>query len=258
MVILAKPGVVTAASTQLSLPAILNPAALGSDISYPQCQTGFPVNQTFGIVGVNGGIATNTNSCLGAELVWANLSTGITAQEKIQLYANTGNPGGLNTPSWPHTGSTPYGTCDHSNSTACAYRYGWNRAQADATSRGIIDPASYRWWLDIEILNSWDSSNGAQARNLADLTGMTDYFHSIGARVGLYSAPDQFQQIAGSLPASSSLNGLPDWIAGASSYKEALAGCAQSPLTPNGCIVLTQFTRDNTDYNISCLTTRKY
>ena len=50
----------------------------GYDISYPQCGTSFPSSTAFGIVGVNGGLASDLNPCLGpassytqSELYWA-------------------------------------------------------------------------------------------------------------------------------------------------------------------------------------------
>ena len=113
-------------------------SSLGNDISWPQCGTKLPTGQAFGIVGVNNGLATTTNPCLATELAWAAKSSGSTVQPKAQLYVNTANPGGLNTSSWPSTGTNSYGTCDHSNSLACAYQYGWNRASDDATIRGVI------------------------------------------------------------------------------------------------------------------------
>lgn len=101
---------------------------IGNDISYPQCGKTLPTGQGFGIVGVNGGIATTTNPCLSTELLWANLSFGTLNQTKVQLYVNTGNPGGLNTVSWPKNNTDPVGnispnpngTCDGSDSLACA------------------------------------------------------------------------------------------------------------------------------------------
>src|SRR5207237_337724 len=142
------------------------PTTLGNDISYPQCGKSLPSNQAFGIVGVNGGLANTTNKCLKDQLVWANKSSGITVQPKIGVYVNTANPGGLNTDSWPKDNTDPagntapndYGTCDHGDTTACAWQYGWNRAVEDirdrftpaATAANIAaDPVKYRWWLDI-------------------------------------------------------------------------------------------------------------
>lgn len=171
------------------------PEPICNDISYPQCNEAYPIGQVFGIVGVNGGLASTTNPCLSNELAWAaNSSSSSAHQTKVQLYVNTGNPGGLNTVTWPHNNidpqgietTNPYGRCDGSNSTACAWQYGWNRAVDDVVSRFIPaakaisisqNPADYPWWLDVESVNSWrDGSKDALQANAADLEGMMAYF----------------------------------------------------------------------------------
>ncbi len=43
---------------------------LGVDISYPQCNAKVPTDHAFGIVGVNNGLATQPNPCLGQQLTW--------------------------------------------------------------------------------------------------------------------------------------------------------------------------------------------
>src|SRR5687767_1740342 len=68
-------------------------AQIGYDVSWPQCGKSLPTGHAFGIVGVNDGIASTTNSCLGALLQWAHRASGATAQPKAQLYVNTANPG---------------------------------------------------------------------------------------------------------------------------------------------------------------------
>src|SRR4051812_14593058 len=69
------------------------PELVGYDISYPQCGSRLPTDQYFGIVGVNGGTAATTNSCLATQLSWANKSKAGSNQAKVQLYVNTANPG---------------------------------------------------------------------------------------------------------------------------------------------------------------------
>ncbi len=45
-------------------------ATTGYDASYPQCSGSYPSQPLFGIVGVNGGLASNANPCLSGELQW--------------------------------------------------------------------------------------------------------------------------------------------------------------------------------------------
>lgn len=225
----------------------------GYDISYPQCNSKLPTGQTFGIVGVNNGLANTTNPCLQSELTWAAQSTGTTAQPKAQLYVNTANPGGLNTASWPLTGTNVYGTCDGSNSLACAYQYGWNRALEDATIRGVSNPSTYKWWLDVETGNTWDGTTGGQQRNIADLEGMVAYFRSLGTDAGIYSTSYQLGQIAGTIPTTSPINNVLSWIPGASSLSGAQANCFLAPLTAGGKVVMTQWFGRTFDQDNSCI-----
>jgi hypothetical protein len=46
------------------------------------------------------------------------------------------------------------------------WQYGWNMALMDTRTRGIQSPGRYRWWLDLETANSWQSST---RNNRADL-----------------------------------------------------------------------------------------
>lgn len=233
-------------------------STLGNDISWPQCGRAFPAGQAFGIVGVTGGLANDSNPCFAAQLSWAQGSSGATGQPKAALYVNTANPGIL-ADWWPSGNTTkqgtpvgnPYGTCAHGDDEACAYVYGYSMAQDDATIRGVATPSSYLWWLDVETENTWSPSN--LHANAAVLEGMTAYFKGIGARVGLYSTNFQWSVIVGPVSATSNLNGLPSWLAGASSEKDARSRCLSgTPLTPGGSVALIQYVAKNLDYNVSC------
>lgn len=246
---------------------------LGNDVSWPQCGKELPTDHAFGIVGVNGGLATTTNPCLKDQLLWALQAVGGTPQEKLQLYVNTANPGGLGTPSWPasnidpagNTTDNPYGICDGSDSWACAWQYGWNRALEDvrdrfqpAANQASIDPSpsAYIWWLDVETENTWklSGSDFDTKSNVAVLEGMTSYFQSVNGRVGLYSTASQWSQIVGSaVNAASNLNGLNNWRPGGASLNTAKEACKAAPLTPGGTVVLTQFVKKNLDYDYSCI-----
>jgi hypothetical protein len=231
----------------------LSRSLTGMDVSHPQCDTALPIGQAFAVVGVNGGTATTTNPCLAAQLDWAAGSTGGTVHDDIQLYVNTGNPGG-GTEYWPQSGSNRYGDCDGSNSPPCAYQYGWERARDDATIRGVANPEQYMWWLDVEIANTWDYTEDGQARNAAVLEGMTEYFTSIGVRgVGIYSTQYQWGHIVGDgVSAESSLNGLSNWRPAGSDRRAAKRTCGVEPLTPGGVVEMTQYTKDF-DYNHTCI-----
>jgi hypothetical protein len=247
---------------------------VGYDISYPQCGSKLPTGQSFGIVGINNGTAATTNPCLATQLSWAKKSTGGTAQPLIQLYVNTANPGEVisQITTWPtdntdktgFTTTNTYGTCAGANDRACSWQYGWNRAvEANldrftpaAKTAGINQATNaYTWWLDVETMNTWQSGSAeAFARNTATLEGMTAYFSSKGAKVGLYSTAVQWNQIVGStVSTTSNLNGLPNWRPSGASLDNAKNNCSVAPLTTGGFISLTQYVQQNLDKNHSCI-----
>ena len=131
----------------------------GNDISYPQCGQQFPTGLTFGLVGVDDGIANKVNPCLGpynggagtSELYWGSRLPGGASQPPVGLYVNTADPGntynGQPIADWPKPGSTvpritnPFGQCGAApsnsslgaNSTGCAWVYGADIASVDAS-----------------------------------------------------------------------------------------------------------------------------
>jgi len=230
----------------------------GNDVSYPQCTGTLPAGQAFGIVDVNAGLANTTNPCLAVEILWAENSNGATRQPRVSLYVNTANPGNRGISDWPANNSDPvtgnrvndpYGTCAGQNNAACAWQYGWNMADLDAQTRGVPDPGSYRWWLDVETINSWQSS--AQD-NRADLEGMVSYFRHIGGTAGIYSTIKQFGPLMGTVASASPLYRLPDWIPGAKKLSNAEKNCRLAPLTGGGTVTLTQWTTPSGNSDYSC------
>ena len=256
-----------AAAMLLALPGTASaaPPAAGYDVSYPQCGSSLPRDRAFAVVGVNGGLSTRANPCLAAQLTWAWGSSGaVSGQPRAQVYLNTANPGELRTQvtTWPVDGTTPYGTCDGSNSTACSWQYGWERAQnsvvaffVPAAREAGVDgsPSRYTWWLDVETMNTWQSgSPAALARNRATLEGMTTYLTSQGGKVGVYSTGQQWTQIVGTVPEGSTLTGRDSWVAGATSPSGAQAACRRSPLVDDGEVTLGQYVQGGLDRNQSC------
>jgi hypothetical protein len=248
-----------------------NPSVrFGNDISYPQCGKTLPVRPAFGVVGVNGGLASNQNKCLSQQLRWSTTATGVVnAQPRQQLYVNTGNPGTLAKENWPKNNKDPYGThtanpygdCKGGDTHACAWQYGWNMAAKDvrekftSTARHAHvsqNPRAYAWWLDVEDRNSWqlDSSEG-QGRNTAVLEGMTAYFTKIHTTVGIYSTGYQWQEIIGKLKPTSNLAELNSWLAGAQDIADAFRMCRSAPLA-QGKVVMVQYVQGKFDYNHPC------
>ena len=255
-------------ATVLAVPGTASaaPAAVGYDVSYPQCGSTLPRDPVFAVVGVNGGLSTRGNPCLSAQLSWAwGASGAVHSQPRAQLYLNTANPGEVRTQvtTWPAEGTTPYGSCTGANTTACSWQYGWERAEntvdaffTPAAEAARVDgrPASYVWWLDVETVNTWQSgSDEALARNRAALEGMTAFLESRGGQVGIYSTSQQWTQIAGTVPSDSPLADLDSWLAGATSFGDAQEACQGDPLVPDGQVTLTQYVQRNLDRNQSCV-----
>jgi hypothetical protein len=188
----------------------------------------------------------------------------VDAQPKAQVYLNTANPGQVinQVTTWPSSGSTPYGECDGTNSMACSWEYGWERASNSilsffvpvAGAAGVDnEPSHYIWWLDVETTNTWQTgSTDALARNRATLEGMTASIIARGGRVGLYSTHQQWAQIVGSVPSSSNLASRPSWLAGSDSLSDARSDCRNPALTPGGRVTLTQYIVNGFDRNHAC------
>ena len=230
----------------------------GNDVSYPQCGITLPTGQAFGIVAVNDGLANTTNPCLAAEIAWAQTSTGVARQPRASLYVNTADPGSQGVTDWPQTNydpfngdriADPYGSCTGGNSQACAWQYGWDLADLDVQTRGVPSPGGYLWWLDVETVNTWQSS---ARENRADLEGMASYLRHIGAGVGIYSTAKQWDPIVGTVTRSSPLYRLPDWIPGAKTLSQAEKNCRAAPLTGGGTISVTQWKTSPTSSDLSC------
>ncbi len=228
-----------------------------------------PATSAFAVVGVNGGLANNTNPCLGDQLAWAAASTGTTSQPRVALYVNTANPAASDASWWPTSDvypadapaavPNPYGACTGGDGAACSYIYGYAKAYDNGTARGVPNPASFFWWLDVETGNSWGPD---QTANRAVLEGMTHYYLDVlhAAGVGIYSTGYQWGLIIGATgavqsgtanPGPSNLNGLPSWLAGATTLEGAQANCAQPPLT-GGKVTVTQYLMNGLDHNYAC------
>lgn len=231
------------------------PAVHGADVSFPQCPVfpgqplALPNATDFAVVGVNDGVATETNGCLEVELAWAAASAGAGSTE---LYVNTADPGTASA-RWPRAdllgSADPYGPCAAgSPGPACAYAYGWSLAAADLDR--VPSGTGRRWWLDVEAANTW---TGTRAANRAVLEGMTAAFQAAGDRVGLYANRQDWAALIGRVPGSSPLWALPTWLAGATTEQGAAENCTHATLTGGGRVALSQWHGlDPVDLDLAC------
>ena len=224
------------------------------DVSYPQCGGALPTNVTGGIVGVNNGIVLSGNPCLATEYAWASRATTYAPA----FYANTANPGPAYSSHWPAGQTTPQ-LCDGTDTSACAYDYGWNYAQ-DALNRAVAvtsTAAGANWWLDVETSNSWETlepaygqTTTAQANDQASIAGAITALQSRGVTtIGVYSTSYQWAQIMGSSGAQFAAQ--PAWVAGTGSLSTAQANCASASFT-GGPVTLTQYASSGYDADYHC------
>jgi hypothetical protein len=246
-------------------------AETARDISYPQCGHHLPARDRvrFGVLGANGGKAYTRNRCLVGQLEWSKRLA-----EPPAFYANTGNPGPERSAHWP-TGQMSPRVCDPAdlNSLNCSYDYGWNAARhsfsvaTDAAQKlhdvsraeAVQRVANVDWWLDVEILNSWQTlDNGhtraAQQRDTATIAGAVNALWEIGVdRVGIYSTAYQWKQITGGSSVTHDwFRANPVWLAGFNNHDHARRGCA-SPSFTGGPVAMTQYlARDGLDADVVC------
>jgi hypothetical protein len=211
----------------------------GYDASYPQC-SGYPSNPLFGIVGVNGGLANNTNPCLSGELQWARGAPGQKRpqQPPLSLYIDTGNPGAHHVADWPRGGTTPlYGACNGKLTDACSYLYGEQRATHSyglAAARDVAAAAAVPWWLDVELSASWA---GTYDLNIAALRGFIAGLRNAGATgpIGIYSTGAQWKDITGLTARTTQTafsDQLLDWVAGTrATLAQARQNCVSGGFT---------------------------
>jgi len=289
---LAVAAIVAAAGSLMATAPAWAATPTGIDVSWPQCPWSSPSStQGFVIVGVNGGLANNYNSCLGAEFSYAQRSTG---SAPAQLYMNTADPGNV-VADWPSPGqlgtynstSTPDGTCYYqsgptgtsgpgADSTACAYIYGYDMvagisphvgdlaAFTSATTIASVPSGdqlyNYPTWLDVETGNSWLSGTTGIAMNVADLQGMVDAIRAAATAasataqpVGIYSTSYQWGQITNT-PGSSGGNlwNIPNWIPGARNKSGAVSNCKLAAFTNADRPTTTQWFGHPFDGDVAC------
>jgi hypothetical protein len=167
---------------------------IGFDVSYPQCRSTLPKTRSFGIVGVNGGAPLTSNACFAEQVAWAKGSTAGYAVYVNTSYSGKGDP-------------VAYG----------------RKLIDDAIERehaaGVTGTSM--WWLDVELMNTWA---GTQQENATVLASMAARLQESGVRVGIYSSPAQFEEIAGGWEP-----GLPVWNAtGPGTSQAAADACSES------------------------------
>lgn len=233
-------------------------STLGYDLSF---NTLYYPAESFGfaVIGVTGGKAFVHNARIISEYQWTKFSASTAATLYLNLNAPYGSTVAANigTPkTCPARASGSSATS--TEPTACeGYNYGYNAAKdafAYATGSGVT---SSLWWLDIEEANSWSPDTGV---NDATIQGAIDYLNSKNIRVGIYSVPRMWTDIAGTFVPAQTLGGLPapipTWFPiGVTSLVGAINTCSTtSSFLPGSPVWVVQYEADSTsvDQNIAC------
>ncbi len=202
------------------------------DVSWPNC--GKLPEDVFatGIIGITGGLDFHANPCLATEATWFS---------HYAVYVNTGYPGDARARKYI---DTPI-RCGFYDSGCLAYNYGFNEGLYAIKYADRENVHSSSWWLDVETENSW---TGNVLVNRQFLAGAVDAIRQQiwSPTVGIYSAPLQWQQIAGQWR-----NQLPVWLATGAADKAAAVKACREPAFTGGQVWLTQYT-PKYDQNFPC------
>lgn len=217
----------------------------GYDYSYVQCGAAAP-QSSFGVVGVNAGYPfTYYNTCLDAEFAAA-AKTGNAA-----VYVNTGYDPTYTAIDGRHTtldcANASQGVTGDSAQQA-AWAVGCSEAQRDisyATSQAVAQPSA--WWLDVEIANSWSTSD--LSLNRYAIQGLIDTLRSsTPAPIGIYSTAYQWNLITGGFQPPVDAN----WLAtGQRNLKRAKTYCSSTGFT-GAPLWLVQYVAAGYDHDYAC------
>jgi hypothetical protein len=216
--------------------------AVGYDVGAQSCSTALPTGGSFGVVGVTAGRPFHPSSCLVSEYAWAKKRT-----YRPQYYVNLANPGRRSV----HWGVGGPRTCHRKvkNDAGCAYNYGIQAAAAAASYvRGVGGDPHGRWWLDVEVDNTWGTGRAGIAANIADIRGARHYLrHHLHAAVGVYTETSWWTQIT----RGAHMVHVPVWGGGANSKRHARQNCRSHSIT-GGRALLAQWIAGTTDHDLAC------
>jgi hypothetical protein len=267
-----------ASSTQATptTPAYVRPPIIGSP--YPSSSIGYDISFNtkdypqmpfgFAVVGVTAGKAFTHNTRLASEFSWARVAAAAAPTIYLNLNAPYGSSASGDNVSGPQACTHPFGTPVYSASAGgtypdpapCAgYNYGYNAAKdAYAYASSLPYVSATFWWLDIEEANSWAPDT---AVNDEVIQGAIDYLNSKDIRVGLYSVPYMWKNIAGTgFTPTESLTGsgplVPTWFPiGISTQVGAINACLDhASFIPGSPVWIIQYERNSTavDQNVAC------
>ena len=204
----------------------------GYDVAHLGCGGELPYGN-FGIVGVNSGRPFHYNPCLGdqfrlGQAVYVNTAYDLAYGNRISATCAAAAASAL-----------------ARASERTAWGIGCSQAEGDVLEAATALPElPAMWWLDVEVMNSWDSYAPLNRRALE---GAVWVLSRTGRPVGAYSTGYQWGVITGGWrPDSIAAN----WVAGAQSSDAAPLRCGRG--FTGAPVWLVQFTRGKLDLDFSC------
>jgi hypothetical protein len=198
---------------------------IGYDYSYPQCGAAAP-SAGFGIVGANAGYPfTYYNTCLAAEFAAAS-RTGNAA-----VYINTGYDPSYTAVDGRHSTQDCVNkdvAITGTQAQRAAWAVGCSEAQRDTAYASSQSAAAINaWWLDIEVANSWSTTD--LSLNRYTIQGIIDTLRlATAVPIGIYSTSSMWSQIAGAFRPAVDAN----WLAtGQRTLKRARQSCGAAGFT---------------------------
>jgi hypothetical protein len=228
------------------------PTATGTDVnaSAGGCASPLPTGTSFAVIRTTNGqpFSSADPTCFGTDMTEA-----AALPAAPEFYMNLADPGEASTLHW-HQGGPRACHVTHDFDTGCAYDYGYEAAKAAvgfAASYGMA-PGS-RWWIDVEMGNSWGSHNlevpGHIAANVADIRGALHYLKSHGLPAGVYTETAWWITITGS---PTGFSHVPVWGGGADSRANAQANCKAVSITGGPALLAQWFTDVLHDHDVAC------
>ena len=232
------------ASSASTLPP-LGSAAVGADISWPNCPKGMGIpsrptegrpmplpGTQFVIMGLTNGPGFTPNPCLADQVAWTAARHLWAGAYAITTYPN---PGQLKAYGGRGTGAQRL------------FRTGVAQAQFNVRNMrqaGLRPPLV---WVDIEPV-SVQPWSGSPAFNNAVLDGAVAGYRGAGLKVGLYSYAHGWKQITG----GRRIADVATWVPSGDDQKSsARAGCSR-PSFSGGQVLLGQWTADSRDRDVTC------
>jgi hypothetical protein len=234
-------GVVPAhAAVQSGTPAH---GVVGRDVGDDSCSSSLGSNAAFGVVATTAGRPYYASPCLSSEYAWA---SGL--DYRPEFYVNLADPGHRSS----HWGQGGPQTCHRSAKygVGCAFDYGYEAAAAAwGYARSAGASGTGRWWLDVEIDNTWGYSEAGIAANVAVIRGALQELRSHPhVSAGIYTETVWWDYITGN---TRSFDTTAVWGGGAGSKRHASENCLAHSIT-GGPALLAQWIAGGIDHDIAC------